>query len=213
MDKKRILIIDDEQIVLDSVRKILSSDGYDVSTTLTAKIGVRRATNEPFHIVLTDIRMPDMDGLTVLRNIKRVKPTLPILIITGYATVSSAIQAMKLGAVNYIEKPFRPGELIRAVVAAMDSSSGILKEESTLIHVKETLKILKKGAKDPKFAKKVFEQEGDVLEKYCLNNAEKLAIITGDIDWIEDQVGIIEWNRKQWIIEGKRLYSKQEGPS
>ncbi len=208
MDKKRVLIIDDEQVVLDSVDKILTSYGYDISTTSTASIGVRRATNEPFHIVLTDIRMPDMDGLTVLRDIKRVKPTLPILIITGYATVDSAIQAMKLGAVNYIEKPFTPEELFRAVVAAMDSSSSILQEEQTIIHIKEMLEVVKKGAKDPKFARKVFEQEGDVLEKYHLTHAEKLAIITGDIDWIEDQVGIIDSGRKQWLISGKQLSGK-----
>ena len=208
MDKKRVLVIDDEQIVLDSVHKILTSYGYDVSTTSTASIGVRRATNEPFHIVLTDIRMPDMDGLTVLRDIKRVKPTLPVLIITGYATVDSAIQSMKLGAVNYIEKPFTPEELVRAVVAAMDGSSSVLQEEQTIIHVKEMLEILKKGAKDPKFAQKVFDQGGDVLEKYHLTRAEKLAIITGDIDWIEDQVGIIEPGRKQWLINGKQLSSK-----
>ena len=208
MDKKRVLVIDDEQIVLDSVHKILTSYGYDVSTTSTASIGVRRATNEPFHIVLTDIRMPDMDGLTVLRDIKRVKPTLPVLIITGYATVDSAIQSMKLGAVNYIEKPFTPEELVRAVVAAMDGSSSVLQEEQTIIHVKEMLEILKKGAKDPKFAQKVFDQGGDVLEKYHLTRAEKLAIITGDIDWIEDQVGIIEPGRKQWLIKGKQLSGK-----
>jgi len=208
MDKKRVLIIDDEQVVLDSVDKILTSYGYDISTTSKAGIGVRRATNEPFHIVLTDIRMPDMDGLTVLRDIKRVKPTLPVLIITGYATVDSAIQAMKLGAVNYIEKPFTPEELVRAVVSAMDSSSSILQEEQTIIHIKEMLEVVKKGAKDPKFARKVFEQEGDVLEKYHLTHAEKLAIITGDIDWIEDQVGTIEPERKQWLTRGKQLSGK-----
>ena len=210
MDKKRILIIDDEQIVLDSIHKILTFYGYDVSTTSMASIGIRRATNEPFHIVLTDIRMPDVDGLTVLRDIKRAKPTLPVLIITGYATVDSAIQAMKLGAVNYIEKPFSPEELIRAVVAAIDSSSSVLQEESTLIHVKEILDILKKGAKDRKFAKKVFEQGSNTLEKYHLTNAEKLAIITGDIDWIEDQVGIIDSKRKQWLAEGKQLSDRKE---
>lgn len=210
MDKQRILVIDDEQIVLDSVSKILTSYGYDVSTTSTAKVGIRRATNEPFHIVLTDIRMPDMDGLTVLRDIKRAKPTLPVLIITGYATVNSAIQSMKLGAANYIEKPFSPEELVQVVVAVIDNSSSVLQEEQTLIHVKEILAVLKKGAKDRKFAKKVFEQDSDALEKYHLTRAEKLAIITGDIDWIEDQVGIIEPKRKQWLIKGKQLSDKQE---
>ncbi|MFA5904818.1 MAG: response regulator [Desulfobacula sp.] len=203
MNKKKVLVIDDESVVLNSVHKILTSCGYDVETTSRAKIGVDRALKEPFHIVLTDIRMPEMDGLTVLRDIKRVKPTLPVLIITGYASVNSAIQAMKLGAANYIEKPFEPDELARAVSGVIDSSSGILQEEQTIIHIQEMLDVLQKGANDPEFARKVFEEGADVLAEYHLTHAEKLAIITGDIDWIEDQVGIVDHNKKQWLMNKK----------
>lgn len=203
MEKRKALVIDDEQVVLDSVKKVLDAKNYEVDLTLKGKKGIDLAIRNSYDIVLTDIRMPDIDGLTVLRDIKRVKPTLPVLIITGYASVNSAIQAMKLGAVNYIEKPFKPEELAQAVAGAIEGSSGILQEEQTIIHIKEISDVLKKGADDPEFARKVFEQGADVLEKYHLTHAEKLAVITGDIDWIEDQVGTINHERKQWMLKGK----------
>ncbi len=204
MKGKKVLAIDDEAIVLESIRKVLTAEGFDVATTLSAREGIHMAAREPYHIVLSDIRMPDVDGLTVLRDIKRVKPTMPILIITGYATVSSAVQAMKLGAVNYIEKPFTPEELVRTVTAAIEAASNVIQEEQTLIHAKEVLKVLKKGASDSVFARKVFTQGAEALEKYSLTHNEKLAIITGDAGWIEDQIGMIKPDHKNWLMEGKK---------
>ena len=86
MEKKKVLAIDDEQIVLDSIKKILSGSEYEVHTTLKGGAGISHAISEPFDIVLTDIRMPDIDGFKVIRDIRKFKPTIPIVIITGYAT-------------------------------------------------------------------------------------------------------------------------------
>ena len=72
-----------------------------------------------YDIVLTDIRMPDISGLIVLRDVKRQKPSLPVIIITGYASVQSAVEAMKLGAADYITKPFTPDQLSEAVATAI----------------------------------------------------------------------------------------------
>jgi DNA-binding NtrC family response regulator len=204
--KKKVLVIDDEKIVLDSVSKILKNENFDVHTTLYGKDGIHLAINEPFDIVLTDIRMPDVDGFQVLRDIKRLKPSVPVLIITGYASINSAVQAMKLGAANYIEKPFTPDELIRMVSSAIEDSTGEPHEDSTLIHRKEILNILKCGASDRDFVEQVFERGADVLEKYNLTNHEKLAIITADIDWIEDQIGTLKPDHKQWLIDAKKRF-------
>ncbi|MBC2715883.1 MAG: response regulator [Desulfobacteraceae bacterium] len=202
--KKRALVIDDEQIVLDSIFKILTEEDFEVATTLNGAEGIRYAVNEPYDVILTDIRMPDIDGFQVIRDIRKSKASVPIVMITGYATVSSAVQAMKLGATNYIEKPFSPEELIRIVVSAMEDSSGESCEDQTIIHRKEVLKILKKGAADRDFAKRLFADGADALENYDLTSQEKLAFITADIDWIEDQIGIIQPDHKQWLIEGKK---------
>jgi DNA-binding NtrC family response regulator len=205
--KKKVLVIDDEKIVLDSVCKILQDENFDVHTTLHGKVGIRLAVSEPFDVVLTDIRMPYIDGIRVLRDIKRLKPLLPVLIITGYATIGSAVQAMKLGAANYIEKPFTPDELILKVSSAIEDSAEGSSEDPTLIHKKEILKILKRGASDNDFAEQVFENGADALEKYDLTNHEKLAIITADIDWIENQAGTLKPEHKQWLVDAQKRFT------
>jgi DNA-binding NtrC family response regulator len=100
METHKALVIDDEQIVLDSVSKILREEDYSVDSTLSGREGRDKAIQENYDIVLTDIRMPDIGGMRVLRDVKRAKPSLPVVIITGYATVRSAVQAMKLGAAD-----------------------------------------------------------------------------------------------------------------
>ncbi|MFW6180359.1 MAG: response regulator, partial [Spirochaetota bacterium] len=104
----KVLVIDDEQIVLDSVSRILTGEGYQVDTAIRSREGLGLALSRDYDLVLTDIRMPEMGGMRILRDIKRSKPAVPVIIITGYATVQSAVQAMQLGAYNYIEKPFTP---------------------------------------------------------------------------------------------------------
>ncbi|MBF0117203.1 MAG: response regulator [Desulfobacterales bacterium] len=119
---KKVLAIDDEQIVLDSIKKILIPEGFLVDVTLESRVGIYKAIYEQYDIVLTDIKMPDSDGIKVLQDIRKFKADLPVVIITGYATVNSAIQAMKIGANNYIEKPFTPEQLIETVKGALDIS-------------------------------------------------------------------------------------------
>ncbi len=206
MEGKTVLVIDDEQVVLDSVHKILTAEAFTVVTTSDGKDGIHRAIREPTDIVLSDIRMPDVDGLMVLRDIKRVKPGLPVVIITGYASVGSAVQAMKLGAANYIEKPFTPDELVRSVVSALSTASDGSREEPTIVHVDEMKKILEKGASDPSFARWISGAGADALADFDLTNTEKLAILTGDVNWIEDQIGILATDRKKWLINLQKQY-------
>lgn len=123
MENRKALVIDDEQIVLDSVRKILAGENYDVDTSITSRDGLEMALKNDYDIVFTDIRMPEIGGMRILRDIKRSKPSMPVVIITGYATVQSAVQAMRLGATNYLEKPFTPEELIEAAVSAFDTAA------------------------------------------------------------------------------------------
>ncbi len=123
MKKKKALVIDDDQIVLDSVKRILNEEDFEVETTLNSKNGIALALENDYDIVLTDIRMPDIDGLTVVLNIKTAKPAIPVLVITGYATVRSAVESMKRGATDYIQKPFTPEALVTRVVSAIDSAA------------------------------------------------------------------------------------------
>jgi DNA-binding NtrC family response regulator len=122
MAKARVLVIDDDQIVLDSISQILTDENYDVDVTLRGGEGLERAIREDYDLVLTDIRMPDMGGIQVLRDIRHKRPALPVVMITGYATAPSAEMAMKLGAADFIEKPFEPEELLETVASALQTA-------------------------------------------------------------------------------------------
>ncbi len=119
MSKGRILVVDDEDIVRTSCDRTLSPEGYEVRLAKNGVEGLKMASEERFDLVLTDLKMPDMDGIEVLRIIKEKWPETAVIIVTGYQTVDTAVKAIKLGAYDYIEKPFTPDALVSAVAEAM----------------------------------------------------------------------------------------------
>ncbi len=199
MKKKKALVIDDEQVVLDSVRKILKDEDYKVDVSLSGREGLNQAIQKEYDIVLTDIRMPDIGGMRVLRDIKRANPSLPVVMITGYASVRSSVQAMKLGAADYIEKPFTPDQLIKAVSSALDIAATKPPEEQALIHKEEMITILERAASDSEFIAQLLYEGADALQGYDLTGPEKLALLTGDIEWIEKHIGPLKPNQKLWL--------------
>jgi DNA-binding NtrC family response regulator len=123
MIKAKILVVDDEEIVLKSCRKILEGGQHEVFTALSGKQAFELLEKEPIDIVITDVKMPQMDGMEVLEKIKKEYPDILVIMITGYSTVQSAVQAMKLGAFDYIPKPFTPDEVLVVVEKAMEKKS------------------------------------------------------------------------------------------
>ncbi|MBS1114605.1 MAG: response regulator [Nitrospirae bacterium] len=119
MSKGRILVVDDEDIVRTSCSRTLSPEGYEVKLAKNGSEGLKMAREDKFDLVLTDLKMPDMDGIEVLRIIKEQWPETEVIIVTGYQTVDTAVKAIKLGAYDYIEKPFTPDALISAVTEAL----------------------------------------------------------------------------------------------
>jgi DNA-binding NtrC family response regulator len=115
VDHPQILVVDDEINICRSVEKILSKIGLRVRTAANGQDALRLLESEPFDVVLTDLKMSRLGGMEVLRRVKELNPLLPVIVMTGYASVSSAVEVMKLGAVDYLPKPFTPDE-IRAVV-------------------------------------------------------------------------------------------------
>jgi len=199
MKQVKVLVIDDEQIVLDSVKKILAEENFEVDVTLSGKMGIEMAVKNSYDIVLTDIRMPEVDGLIVLRDIKRQKPGLPVSIITGYGSVRSAVQAMKLGAADYIEKPFSPDDLVRSVNEAIDHAQIHVPEPQAVVHKEEVIRVLEKAASDVQFWHELMEHGADALDHFDLSKPEKLAIITGDIHWIQDEIGPLTPTQRRWM--------------
>jgi DNA-binding NtrC family response regulator len=199
MKANKTLVIDDEQVVLDSVTKILTDENYEVDVSLSGRKGLEWAIQRDYDIVLTDIRMPDIGGMRVLRDIKRAKPSLPVVMITGYASVESSVQAMKLGAADYIEKPFTPVQLLKAVTSALDIAVTQVPEEQAVIHKEEMIKVLERASSDSEFIANLLYQGADALEDYELTGPEKLAVLTGDIEWIEEQIGQLTPIQKRWL--------------
>ena len=111
----QLLIVDDELHVRESLSHWFAEDGYDVVTADSGKRALALLGRRSFDIVITDIRMPGMDGLELQRRILEVDPALAIIVITAYASVSTAIQALKEGAYDYLAKPFDPEDLTRVV--------------------------------------------------------------------------------------------------
>ena len=123
----KILVVDDEINICRSVEKILAKAGIRVRTALNGQDALALLAAEAFDAVLTDLKMSRLGGMEVLRQAKELNPGMPVIVMTGYASVSSAVEVMKLGAVDYLPKPFTPDE-IRAVVwqaLAASPSSGI----------------------------------------------------------------------------------------
>ena len=198
MNTTRVIVIDDEQIVLDSVSRILTEDAYEVDTSLSGIQGLKKALEGDYDVVLTDIRMPDIGGMRVLRDVKRAKPALPVVIITGYATVRSAVQAMRLGAADYLEKPFTPEQLLKAVNAALETATQE-PEEQAIVHKDVLLAVLERAATDKEFFTDLMDQAVDALDSYELTGPEKLALLTGDITWIEEQIGPLTREQRRWL--------------
>jgi len=113
-----ILVVDDEQIVLDSIKKHLRKDNYTIHTAMSARDALELIDGTPVDIVLTDLMMPEMDGLELMKEIKAKQPQVPVIMITGYATINTALQATQLGAFDYIAKPFTRSELMAVIQRA-----------------------------------------------------------------------------------------------
>lgn len=199
MKGKRALVIDDEQIVLDSVRTILTDDDFDVDTAISSRKGLELAIAGEYDIVLTDIRMPEIGGMRVLRDIKRAQPSLPVVMITGYGTVQSAVQSMKLGAADFLEKPFTPEELMATVMGALKKALSEEPEHQSLIHREEIIKVLERASYDSEFHAYLLYNGADALDEYELTGPEKLSLLTGDIHWIEEHVGPLTPPQRWWL--------------
>ncbi len=139
MDKpSRILIIDDEEIVLDSCLAVLEGGGYEIVTAPDGTEGLKRAAEFAPDLVLVDLMMPGISGFEVLEGMRGVDPTIVTIVITGYSTVESAVEAMKRGAFDFLPKPFTPDEL-RLIVQRGVERRRLVLEAISLRREKEML--------------------------------------------------------------------------
>ena len=127
----RILIVDDEEIVIRSCLRILAGDEFQVESVQDGREALKKIEENTYDVVILDIMMPNIDGLEVLRRVKETHPNVDVIMITGLSQVDTAVQAMKLGAFDYISKPFEPDELKLVVFRALERRR-LLQENFTL---------------------------------------------------------------------------------
>src|SRR5881396_1951500 len=120
MPKSRILVIDDEAAIRDSLRMTLEYEGYEFVGAATGQEGLALVERESPDLVLLDVKMPGMDGLEVLDRLRLLNEALPVVVISGHGTISTAVEATKKGAFDFIEKPFASERVLVSLRNAVD---------------------------------------------------------------------------------------------
>jgi excisionase family DNA binding protein len=118
-ERPRVLVVDDEASIRDLLSKTLALAEYDVDVAQDGRSALDRLRIYPYDLLIADLKMPGVDGLSVIREAKRYKSDLPVIIITGFSTESSAIEAVNLGVAGYLTKPFRVPQVLAAAAKAL----------------------------------------------------------------------------------------------
>jgi DNA-binding NtrC family response regulator len=128
MEAAKVLVIDDEKVICEGCRLVLEEQGCSVTYRTTGKDGLKELADTAFDVLLLDLKLIDMDGMQILSSVRQSQAGLPVIVMTGYATVQSAVSAMKLGAYDYLSKPFSEDQLTIAVTKAVENKR--LREEN-----------------------------------------------------------------------------------
>ena len=170
---KRVMVDDDDSAVLQSCENILTDEGYEVETAVNGSAGLELLKRGCFDLALVDLKMPGMNGLEMLEAARRLQPELVVIIFTGYATIETAVEAIKLGAFNYVTKPFTSAELVATV------EKGLMRAD--LVHQSVRLREQKAGksaCESMIWRSPVMEATLNMLRKVAASDANIL--ITGE---------------------------------
>jgi FixJ family two-component response regulator/glycine cleavage system H lipoate-binding protein len=141
--KARILAVDDEEIILDSFRKILVLAGYSIDTVERGSEVLGLIRQNDYDFVFTDLRMPEMDGVEVTKAVKHLRPDIDVIVITGFASIETAVETVKFGAIDYIQKPFAEDELLEFVKNAL-----IKRQDNLEKQMRHKIRLIKPGTSE-----------------------------------------------------------------
>jgi DNA-binding NtrC family response regulator len=210
--RAKVLIMEDEPSLARGLKMVLSKQGYEVDLADTGIRALGSLGTKAFDLLVADLRLPDMDGTEVIRTVKESSPETQVIVITGYGSVSSAVDSMKIGALDYLPKPFTMDEFMVAVDKAVKAKAEAVPEvriappkteEERLIQRREVLRVLDRTSQDLRFWRDLMERGSDILKEYHLSNEAKAAIVSGDLYWLNEHVG--ELTQKQLMFIYKRL--------
>ena len=119
----RILVVDDEPVICDACRLVLGENGHRVQLCPTGAQALEALDGESYDLVLLDMKLPDMDGMRILETVRQQVPAPCVIVMTGFSTLANAVEAMKLGAADYLAKPFTDDELMEAVDSCLSRTA------------------------------------------------------------------------------------------
>ena len=207
-----ILVMEDDLSVATGLEMILSEEGYRVNLADTGKLAMQAFRQKRFDLLVADLRLPDIDGMEVIKQVKAENPETEVIVITGYGTTATAVEAMKLGVHDFLPKPFTEDQIKAAIDEALKAhaekpAETVTKkaetEEERLIQKREVLGVLSRTAEDMDFWADLMENGSLALADYELSSEAKAAISSGDLKWINANVG--ELTQKQLMFIYKRL--------
>jgi|GEM_PF-197295 len=210
--RPQVLLMEDEPSLGRGLKMVLTEEGYEVDLADSGYAALDSLRFKGFDLLVADLRLPDMDGMEVIRTVKEKSPETEVVVITGYASVPSAVESMKLGAFDYLPKPFTEEEFKSAVEEALkgkkkavleESIAPALSEEERLIQRREVSRVLDRTSRDFFFWRELMEKGSETLKGYQLSNEAKAAIVCGDLRWINENVG--DLTQKQLSFIYKRL--------
>ena len=208
----QILIMEDDLSVAKGLEMILSEEGHMVNLAGTGKLAMQAFKQKRFDLLVADLRLPDIDGMEVIRQIKADKPETEVIVITGYGTTATAVEAMKLGVYDFLPKPFTEDQIKTAIDEALKEhvekpvetiTQKAETQEEKLIQKREVLGVLSRTAEDMDFWRDLMDNGSLALADYPLSGEAKAAIASGDLKWINANVG--ELTQKQLMFIYKRL--------
>ena len=146
--KTRIIVVDDEKNIRLTLAQSLETPGMEIDTAVNGEEALQKIAMKDYQIMLLDLRMPGMDGMEVLKRISETRPDIRVIIITAYGTIDSAVEAIKLGAVDFIQKPFSPDEIRNLVTSVIDRET--LSEERA-VNYTSILELAKRAVNERHF--------------------------------------------------------------
>lgn len=203
MKKTHILVMEDDQSISAALDMILTEAGYDVDVAETGEAALELFEQNQFDLIIADLKLPGINGMEVIRQVKEKKPEMEVIVITGVGTQPIAEEALELGAHDFLPKPFTDDQIKTAINEALNQHDAGPFRLFSLIQKREVLDVLSRAADDKKFWNDLMALGSKALDKAQLIGDAKAAIASGDLKWINENVG--ELNQKQLSFIYKRL--------
>ena len=210
--RTHVLVMEDDLSVAKGLKMVLDEEGYGVDLAGTGQLALEAFKQKRYDLLVADLRLPDINGMEVIKQIKSKKPKTEVIVITGFGTTPIAVEAMKLGVHDFLPKPFTEDQIKTAVNEALkerakkEAAAGIKAaetEEEKLIQKRQVVQVLNRTADDRDFWGDLMQNGSKALADYSLSSQAKAAIVSGDLKWINENVG--ELTQKQLMYIYKRL--------